>query len=118
MPCLRRSLLTALGWYAYTRTHTALAPADYASLRIGDTEAEAGRGLPGRAVTDPPVERAPGPPPPGADCRYYRASPELFVSVDHFRVCFLDGRLVSKSVVPTLRTTEQHIREEEKEWVR
>ncbi|MFE9395095.1 sensor histidine kinase [Streptomyces flavidovirens] len=108
----------ALGWYAYTRTHTALAPADYASLRIGDTEAEAGRVLPGRAVTDPPVERAPGPPPPGADCRYYRASPELFVSVDHFRVCFLDGRLVSKSVVPTLRTTEQHIREEEKEWVR
>lgn len=110
----------ALGWYAYTRTRTALAPADYASLRVGESEAGAARVLPDRSVADPPVERAPAPP-PGADCRYYRASRELFVAVDHFRICFAQGRLVPKTVVPTPSTTREHTGEtgkEEKEWVR
>ncbi|WP_255306029.1 sensor histidine kinase [Streptomyces sp. Wb2n-11] len=104
----------ALGWYAYTRSHSVLAPADYASLRVGESEAAAARVLPDRSVTDPPVERAPAPP-PGADCRYYRASRELFVAVGHLRVCFADGRLVSKTVVPTLSTTREHAGEGEKE---
>ncbi|MGW0549798.1 sensor histidine kinase [Streptomyces altiplanensis] len=104
----------ALGWYAYTRSHSALAPADYARLRVGESEAGAARVLPDRSVTDPPVERAPAPP-PGADCRYYRASRELFVAVGHFRVCFADGRLVSKTVVPTLSTTQERTGEGEKE---
>ncbi len=36
--------------------------------------------------------------------RYYRASGELLVSIDHFRLCFdtpgRQGRLISKDVVP------------------
>ncbi|MCT9145095.1 ATP-binding protein, partial [Streptomyces violarus] len=62
--------------------------------------ADVARLLPERDVNDPPAERAATPAPEGADCRYYRASGELFVSVDHFRLCFDAGRLVSKDVVP------------------
>ncbi|BFO14145.1 hypothetical protein SHKM778_05330 [Streptomyces sp. KM77-8] len=60
----------------------------------------------GRAGTAGPA--GPGPadgtrpaPPEDTDCRYYRASGELFVSVDHFRLCFDDeGRLAAKDVIP------------------
>jgi hypothetical protein len=90
----------AFGWYVYAETHSVLEPAAYAKLRLGAPAAEVERVLPGRDVNDPPHERAPRPAPAGADCRYYRASGELFVSVDHFRLCFDAGRLVAKDVVP------------------
>ncbi|MFF7315087.1 histidine kinase [Streptomyces sp. NPDC008137] len=90
----------AFGWYAYVEKHSVLAPAAYATLRLGAPAADVERVLPERAVNDPPAERAPTPAPEGADCRYYRASGELFVSVDHFRLCFDAGRLVAKDVVP------------------
>ncbi|MER6408512.1 histidine kinase [Streptomyces viridosporus] len=90
---------SAFGWYAYTETHSVLEPAAYAGLRPGDPADEVARVLPERDVRDPPAERAPAPP-GGADCRYYRASGELFVSVDHFRLCFDEGRLVAKDVIP------------------
>ncbi|GHD20791.1 two-component sensor histidine kinase [Streptomyces violarus] len=90
----------AFGWYAYVEKHSVLAPAAYATLRLGAPAADVERVLPERDVNDPPAERAPTPAPEGADCRYYRASGELFVSVDHFRLCFDAGRLVSKDVVP------------------
>ncbi|GAB2890320.1 histidine kinase [Streptomyces deserti] len=89
----------AFGWYAYTETHSVLEPAAYTKLRLGTPAAEAARVLPDRDVDDPPDDRAPAPP-PAADCRYYRASGELLVSVDHFRLCFAEGRLVAKDVVP------------------
>ncbi|GGY51755.1 sensor histidine kinase [Streptomyces djakartensis] len=89
----------AFGWYVYAETHSVLAPSAYARLRPGVPAAEAERVLPARDVNDPPTDRAPAPP-AGADCRYYRASGELFVSVDHFRLCFDAGRLVAKDVVP------------------
>ncbi|MFF3642496.1 sensor histidine kinase [Streptomyces sp. NPDC002564] len=93
-------------WYAYSRVHAALDPADYARLRVGEPRAEAERVLPDRTVSDPPLERAPTPPPDGADCAYYRASTELFTAVAHFRICFgTEGggrdRLVDKTVIPT-----------------
>ncbi|MFH8369052.1 sensor histidine kinase [Streptomyces sp. NPDC018031] len=89
----------AVGWYAYTRTHCVLDPRDYAALRVGEPYAEIEPVLPDRVATDPPLERAPARP-PGSRCDYYRASDELFVSVDHFRLCFRGGRLVAKDVVP------------------
>ncbi|MFF8815900.1 sensor histidine kinase [Streptomyces pactum] len=89
----------AVGWYAYTRTHSVLEPRDYAALRIGQPYAEVERVLPDRVAPDPPRDRAPAAP-PGARCRYYRADDELFVSVDHVRLCFRDGRLVAKDLVP------------------
>ncbi|MGW0907557.1 sensor histidine kinase [Streptomyces sp. NPDC002853] len=90
----------AFAWYAYSRSHAVLRPADFARLSVGQAQAEAERLLPGLTASDPPAERAPTPPPEGADCRYYRASGELFVTVRHFRVCFRDGALVDKSVIP------------------
>ncbi|GAA3278346.1 sensor histidine kinase [Streptomyces labedae] len=88
----------AAGWYAYTETHAVLEPAAYAALRTGTPLTSLV--LPDRQIQDPPSDRAPAPP-EGADCRYYRASGELFVSVDHYRLCFDDeGRLVAKDVVP------------------
>ncbi|MEV5980867.1 histidine kinase [Streptomyces sp. NPDC052114] len=105
-------------WYAYSRTHSVLDPAEYARLRIGETRAEAGPALPDRTVADPPLERAPTPPPAAADCAYYRASGELFTAVTHFRICFgtagtAKDRLVDKAVIPTAREAER-IHEQEK----
>ncbi|MFG2030688.1 sensor histidine kinase [Streptomyces sp. NPDC048825] len=97
----------AVVWYAYTKTHSVLKPGDYAELRLGTPLDEAERVLPDRTVSDPPVERAPAVP-KGTDCRYYRASGQLFVSVEHFRLCFDDrGRLVAKDVVPKGGTAGQ-----------
>lgn len=91
----------AFAWYAYTETHSVLQPTAYAQLRLGDTARQMASALPDHTARDAPAERAPSPPPPGADCRYYRASGELFVSVDHFRLCFdSEGRLVAKDVIP------------------
>ncbi|MGX8907543.1 histidine kinase [Streptomyces netropsis] len=90
----------AFGWYAYIKTHSVLTPAAYAELRVGAPYADVEPVLPDLTVTDPPADRATVPPPPGAQCRYYRSTGELFVSVDHFRLCFRDGRLVSKHAVP------------------
>ncbi|MEV5137952.1 histidine kinase [Streptomyces syringium] len=90
----------AFGWYAYIKTHSVLTPAAYAGLRVGAPYADVEPVLPDLTVTDPPADRAAVPPPPGAQCRYYRSTGELFVSVDHFRLCFRDGRLVSKLAVP------------------
>ncbi|WP_217235035.1 sensor histidine kinase [Streptomyces sp. AC555_RSS877] len=90
----------AFAWYAYTESHSVLQPAAYARLALGASVAEIAPALPDRTARDAPVERAPAPP-KHADCRYYRASGELLVSVDHFRLCFDDeGRLVAKDVVP------------------
>ncbi|MGA4840383.1 sensor histidine kinase [Streptomyces sp. G45] len=105
------------GWYAYTKTHSVLPPDDFAALRVGDPQADVAAVLPDRSVADPPVDRAPTPPPRGADCRYYRASGQLFTSSAHFRLCFDDGRLVDKTVIPNAGPQrEEH--GERKEWLR
>ncbi|MER7490669.1 histidine kinase [Streptomyces sp. NPDC126497] len=105
----------AFGWYAYTETHAVLEPAAYAGLRPGTPLADLARVLPDRHVQDPPAERAPAPP-EGTDCRYYRASGELFVSVDHFRLCFdAEGRLAAKNVIPRVGTAGE-AREEYEEF--
>ncbi|MFJ2774427.1 sensor histidine kinase [Streptomyces sp. NPDC087300] len=106
-------------WYAYSRTHSVLDPADYARLRVGESRADAAGVLPDRTVSDPPLERAPSPPPEGAECLYYRADGELFTAVRHFRICFggREGRVVDKAVIPTAGEMDE-FREEEKEWLR
>ncbi|MEU4463687.1 histidine kinase [Streptomyces sp. NPDC024017] len=107
----------AFGWYVYAEKHSVLDPAAYTKLRLGTPAAEVERVLPERDVNDPPDERAPTPAPEGADCRYYRASGELFVSVDHFRLCFGAGRLVAKDVVPRVGLSGES-REEYEEFAR
>lgn len=111
----------AFAWYAYSRSQSVLEPADFARLTVGQSQADAERLLPGRAASDPPEERAPTPPPEGADCRYYRAASELFVTVEHFRVCFRDGAVVEKSVIPKAGIAgevREHEKKSEKEWMR
>jgi hypothetical protein len=95
----------AFGWYAYTEGRSVLTPSAYAKLRPGTPYDEVAPVLPDREIRDPPTERAPAPEPAGAACRYYRASGELLVSVDHFRLCFDEkGRLLTKDVVPGIGT--------------
>ncbi len=99
----------AFAWYAHTETSAVLGPSAYAGLRPGMSAAQVARVLPEREVRDPPTDRAPAAP-PGTDCRYYRASGELLVSVDHYRLCFDagSGRLAAKDVVPRVgRTTTE-----------
>ena len=104
----------AFSWYAYTETHSVLPPAAYAEVRIGATVGDLAGVLPDRTVRDAPVDRAPAPPPPGSDCRYYRASGELLASVDHFRLCFDDaGRLVAKDVIPRAGLSRRASQDEE-----
>ncbi|SCD81464.1 hypothetical protein GA0115246_106403 [Streptomyces sp. SolWspMP-sol7th] len=87
------------GWYAYSRSHSVLDARVYTGARLGTPYADLAPRLPARTVGDVPVEREPARP-AGAACRYYRAVPGLFVSVDHYRLCFREGRLVDKTVVP------------------
>ncbi|GAA4086543.1 sensor histidine kinase [Streptomyces shaanxiensis] len=104
----------AFSWYAYTETHSVLPPAAYAELRLGASGSDIAQVLPDRTVRDAPVERAPVPPPKGSDCRYYRASGELLVSVDHFRLCFdAAGRLVAKDVIPRAGLSQRPSTDEE-----
>ncbi|MEV4926881.1 sensor histidine kinase [Streptomyces roseoverticillatus] len=107
----------AFGWYASVKAHSVLKPADYAALRVGAPYADVAPLLPDRQVADPPAGRNPAAPPAGAECRYYRASGELFVSVEHFRLCFRDGHLVAKSRIPRAGTAGV-VEQEEKEWLR
>ncbi|MBF6054061.1 ATP-binding protein [Streptomyces eurocidicus] len=107
-------MTAAFGWYAYVKAHSVLTPADYAGLRVGAPYAAVEPVLPDRKVADPPSDRAPAPP-AGADCRYYRATGELFVGVDHYRLCFRDGRLVAKDRVPRVGPAEI-VEQEEREW--
>ncbi|MFI7415662.1 sensor histidine kinase [Streptomyces sp. NPDC049627] len=104
----------AFSWYAYTETHSVLPPASYAELRLGATVGDLADVLPERTVRDAPVERAPAPPSTGSECRYYRASGELLVSVDHFRLCFDNaGRLVAKDVIPRADLPQRPSQDEE-----
>lgn len=92
----------AFGWYAYTETRSVLTPSVFAHLRTGTPYEEMPPVLPQREAHDPPTDRALAPP-PGTDCRHYRASGELLTSTDHFRLCFdRRDRLVAKEAVPGL----------------
>ncbi|GGX39379.1 sensor histidine kinase [Streptomyces chryseus] len=86
-----------LGYYAYLSNSSSLAPQYYDQLKIGDSAAKAELLLPDNEMSDPPSEYRPEP--AGATCRYYRASEALFVRVDVHRLCFADGRLVTKDVI-------------------
>ncbi|MFI5548613.1 histidine kinase [Streptomyces sp. NPDC051738] len=109
----------AFSWYAYTETHSVLPPAAYADLRLGASGGDLAHVLPDRTVRDAPVDRAPVPPPKGSDCRYYRASGELLVSVDHFRLCFDDaGRLIAKDVIPRAGLSRRQRPSIDEEFVR
>ncbi|MFE6036353.1 sensor histidine kinase [Streptomyces sp. NPDC056452] len=90
--CLAAAML---GYYAYGAASSVLQPSAYAQLEIGAPAGAVGRLLPSREMSDAPSEHRPEP--SGATCSYYRASGELFVAVDVYRLCFAHDRLVDKT---------------------
>ncbi|GGQ50719.1 histidine kinase [Couchioplanes caeruleus subsp. azureus] len=87
--------------YAHDSVTSRLAPADFHALPLGAGRDELADRLPGRQV--PERRDAAGPVPlPGATCEYYRsAAGFLPAPFDVYRLCFRDGRLVAKDVLPS-----------------
>ncbi|MEV4757955.1 histidine kinase [Micromonospora sp. NPDC049559] len=91
-------VLLVLRWYEVT--HSVLDPAAYDAFAVGAQRGVLAGELPPRQVDGRP--RVPEPPvPAGARCEYYRTTRDLFAGpIDVFRLCFAEGRLVDKTVVP------------------
>lgn len=86
-----------IGYYGYLSASTTLSPEVFDGLRVGQSTVEVNRFLPAGDMTDPPSEELPVP--SGVSCSYYRSSDALFVQVDVYRLCFAQGRLVTKDVI-------------------
>lgn len=101
VPC---TILVALGivtaaQYAYTAYASMLPAEDYASMRVGQSQAALEPLLPQIQYTERPRVVEPEVP-AGADCEYYRVSRNPFnLPSDVYRLCFVDGRLASKDLV-------------------
>ncbi|OJF10115.1 sensor histidine kinase [Couchioplanes caeruleus] len=86
--------------YAHDSLTSRLAPADFRALQLGAGRDEVADRLPGRQV--PERRDTAGPfPLPGATCEYYRSAAGFVPApFDVYRLCFRDGRLVTKDVLP------------------
>ncbi|MFF0448492.1 sensor histidine kinase [Streptomyces sp. NPDC004609] len=91
------------GFDQYTRTRTVLDRGQYDTIRVGDTRAVVSARLPERSLKERPagVDREP---PDAGDCVYYRV--ERFSDTPAYRLCFKDGRLVSKAIVVDVANEE------------
>ncbi|MDI3417264.1 sensor histidine kinase [Streptomyces luteolus] len=85
--------ILASGLWLLTETRSVLDRSTYDTLHIGDSRSDVDRHLPAFTMDGGPdgPERVPA----GQECVYYRA--EAFTDTA-YRLCFADGRLVSKSV--------------------
>jgi signal transduction histidine kinase len=93
-------LVVLLGMRWYEVTHSLLDPAVYDALRLGQQRAGVAGELPPQQVYGRPDVPAP-PAPAGARCEYYRMTRDMFRGpIDVYRLCFTDGRLVDKTVIP------------------
>lgn len=120
---VRRTLLTALAvplaagavllalvgmWETVAASRSVLDPRDYARLRVGQDRAEIRKVLPDRQSAERPTgsgpderqerqERREG----GVTCEFYAMTADRFDdrSGDAFRLCFRDGRLVSRDAL-------------------
>lgn len=87
------------GYYVYASYNSVLTPADYESLRVGQDRDAVVEVLPPLQMFDAPSEKLPEP--PGARCEFYRPDGTPFSITYAYRLCFVDGRLVAKDIVPT-----------------
>ncbi|MFD0891038.1 hypothetical protein ACFQ08_41370, partial [Streptosporangium algeriense] len=96
--------LLVAAFMVYDAATSVLTPEDFQRLRPGQDQATVARVLPGRSRIDGPVSGEPARP-PRADCRYYgtHANPFDASHSELFRLCFTDGRLVSKDFLPADR---------------
>lgn len=89
-----------LGYYVYATFNSVLPPEDFHRLTIGQELADVEPVLPrmellsGSSVNDPPA-------PAGASCLYYRPDANLLGLARIHRLCFVDGRLATKDIIPT-----------------
>ncbi|MFJ8841766.1 sensor histidine kinase [Streptomyces cyaneofuscatus] len=111
---VRRTLLTALAaplaagavllavvgtWETVAASRSVLDPRDYARLRVGQDRAELQEVLPERQSVDRPTGA--GPEERGVTCEFYAMTADRFDdrSGDAYRLCFRDGRLVSRDAL-------------------
>ncbi|MFI9202259.1 sensor histidine kinase [Streptomyces sp. NPDC053048] len=101
VPLLATAVLAGalIAWASLTLSHMVIAPADYASLRVGQNRPEVERVLPDRQLPYRP--RAAEPKGSGVECEYYAVTADRFVdaSGDSYQLCFRHGRLVSRTVL-------------------
>lgn len=88
-----------LGYYVGISYASILDPDDYATLRVGDSEAGVEEVLPPLEMVDAPTDRGAAPP-PGASCEFYRPDGPFSISFA-YRLCFEGDALVAKDVIPT-----------------
>ncbi|MEU4424680.1 hypothetical protein AB0F81_29010, partial [Actinoplanes sp. NPDC024001] len=90
---------TLMGLYAHDSRTSHLPPERFRDLALGASRDEVAGLLPRRQV---PERRETGPPPPaGSTCEYYRSAAGFVPApFDVYRLCFRDGRLVAKDVLP------------------
>ncbi|MFI6896405.1 sensor histidine kinase [Streptomyces sp. NPDC050256] len=88
-----------MGWDIHSARQSVLDPGDYARLRVGQERAAVTGLLPGRETTQRPVTGEPKG--PGITCAYYAMTADRFDdrSGDAYRLCFRDGRLMSKEAL-------------------
>ncbi|MER5276030.1 histidine kinase [Streptomyces sp. NPDC002809] len=101
LPLVAWAVLSAalMGWDIHSARQSVLDPGDYARLRVGQERASAAPLLPERETTQRPV--AGEPKGPGITCAYYAMTADRFDdrSGDAYRLCFRDGRLMSKEAL-------------------
>ncbi|MFD7745473.1 sensor histidine kinase [Streptomyces sp. NPDC059698] len=111
---VRRTLLTALAvpltvgaallavvgtWETVAASRSVLDPRDYARLRVGQDRSEVRKVLPDRQAAERPTGT--GPEERGVTCEFYAMTADRFDdrSGDAYRLCFRDGRLVSRDAL-------------------
>ncbi|MEV6477218.1 histidine kinase [Streptomyces sp. NPDC051657] len=111
---VRRTLLTALAvpsaagavllagvgmWETVAASRSVLDPRDYARLRVGQDRADIRKVLPDRQSVERPAGA--GPEERGVTCEFYAMTADRFDdrSGDAYRLCFRDGRLVSRDAL-------------------
>ncbi|MFJ2027833.1 sensor histidine kinase [Streptomyces sp. NPDC087897] len=111
---VRRTLLTALAvpsavgavllavvgtWETVAASRSVLDPRDYARLRVGQDRSEVRTVLPDRQAAERPAGS--GPEERGVTCEFYAMTADRFDdrSGDVYRLCFRDGRLVSRDAL-------------------
>lgn len=101
LPLAAWAVLSAvlMGWDIYSARQSVLDPGDYARLRVGQERASVTHLLPERETRQRPV--AGEPKGPGVTCVYYAMTADRFDdrSGDAYRLCFRDGRLLSKEAL-------------------
>ncbi|MFB7080709.1 sensor histidine kinase [Streptomyces sp. NPDC056308] len=103
LPLVAWAVLSAalMGWDIRSARQSVLDPGDYARLRVGQDRDEVRQLLPERQTTQ---RTAAGEPKgEGTTCEYYAMTADRFAdrSGDFYRLCFREGRLMSKEALTT-----------------